>query len=149
MDQEIIRLTKRFSFEMAHALFNYDGKCRNIHGHSYKLYVTIIGSVKNDESSPKDGMVCDFSILKEIVKKEIINVFDHALILNKRDAEKHNLTETNPRTILFSLQPTCENIMIHFKNLIVKKLPHDISLINIKLYETEDSFSEWNKNDQN
>lgn len=149
MDHEVIRLTKRFSFEMAHALFNYDGKCRNIHGHSYKLFVTIIGKIKNDESSPKDGMVCDFSVLKEIVKGEIIDVYDHALILNKRDAEKHNLTKTNPLTILFSKQPTCENIMLYFKNLIIKKLPQDISLINIKLYETEDSYSEWDKNDQN
>lgn len=144
----MIRLTKRFSFEMAHALFNYDGKCRNIHGHSYKLYVTIIGKIKDDESSPKDGMVCDFSILKEIVGKEIVEVFDHALVLNKRDAEKHNLTQTNPRTILFSLQPTCENLMVHFKNLIIDKLPEGLSLIDIKLYETEDSFTEWNKNDQ-
>ena len=148
MGNEVIRLTKRFSFEMAHALYNYDGKCRNIHGHSYKLFVTVIGKVNDDPNSPKNGMVCDFSILKKIVGKQIVDVFDHALILNKIDKEKHILTQTNARTILFPLQPTCENLMLHFKELIVTKLPQNLSLINIKLFETEDSYTEWDKNDQ-
>ena len=79
-----IRLTKIFNFEAAHALMNYDGPCKNIHGHSYKLEVTIIGRPVKDESSPKDGMVMDFGDLKEIIKKSIIEQFDHSLILNKK-----------------------------------------------------------------
>src|SRR5690554_5128741 len=122
MNRNIIRVTKRFTFEMAHALYNYDGNCRYIHGHSYKLYVTLLGAVQEDKSSPKDGMVCDFSVLKGIVKEKIIDVFDHALVLNQNDKEKERLTNLQ-RTILFPVQPTCENLLIHFKNTLLQFLP--------------------------
>ena len=58
---------------MAHLLEGYDGPCRNVHGHSYKLEVTVIGTPLPDISNPKYGMVMDFGILKEIVFKEIAN----------------------------------------------------------------------------
>jgi len=70
-----IRVTKEFTFEMAHALWNYDGPCRNIHGHSYKLYVTVFGNTLLDNTSTKLGMVMDFSELKKIVKKYVIDYF--------------------------------------------------------------------------
>jgi 6-pyruvoyl tetrahydropterin synthase/QueD family protein len=79
----IIRVTKRFHFEMAHTLYEYDGLCRNIHGHSYNLEVTISGEPRNEPGHPKDGMVLDFSELKNIVKSQIINRFDHALMVNQ------------------------------------------------------------------
>ena len=56
----IIRLTKEFTFEAAHALEGYDGLCREIHGHSYRLFVTVKGTPCADESNPKFGMVMDF-----------------------------------------------------------------------------------------
>ena len=70
-----IRVTKRFHFEMAHTLYEYDGLCRNIHGHSYNLEVTLIGEPRNEPGHPKDGMVLDFGDLKEIVKSEIVGRF--------------------------------------------------------------------------
>ena len=72
-----IRITKQFSFETGHALHGYDGKCKNIHGHSYRLDVTVIGKPVADESNPKCGMVIDFSDLKKIATDEIVDVFDH------------------------------------------------------------------------
>jgi len=63
-----IRITKQFTFETAHALYGYDGKCRNIHGHSYKLDVTVIGEPITDMDNVKCGMVIDFGDLKHIVK---------------------------------------------------------------------------------
>ncbi|MDB9961658.1 6-carboxytetrahydropterin synthase, partial [Oceanihabitans sp.] len=78
-----IRITKQFSFETGHALYGYDGKCKNVHGHSYRLYVTVIGNPISDASNVKFGMVIDFSDLKKIVKEEIVNIFDHATVFNK------------------------------------------------------------------
>jgi 6-pyruvoyltetrahydropterin/6-carboxytetrahydropterin synthase len=69
-----IRLTKEFDFEMAHSLLNYDGLCKHIHGHSYKLAVTVIATPNYDKSSPKRGMVMDFGDLKKIVKQKIIDI---------------------------------------------------------------------------
>ena len=63
-----IRITKQFNFETGHALYGYDGKCRNVHGHSYKLSVTVSGTPIDDSSHVKFGMVIDFTDLKKIVK---------------------------------------------------------------------------------
>ncbi len=60
----MIRITKIFTFETAHVLYNYDGKCKNLHGHSYKLLVTVKGAINYDLSDPKNGMVMDFGDLK-------------------------------------------------------------------------------------
>ena len=69
----VIRLTKEFSFEMAHSLSGYDGACREIHGHSYKLFVTVQGEPNADPNNPKYGMVMDFGELKRIVGRLIVD----------------------------------------------------------------------------
>ena len=66
-----IRVTKEFRFEAAHALKGYDGPCKNVHGHSYELSVTVIGIPIADRQSTKLGMVMDFGDLKKIIKKQI------------------------------------------------------------------------------
>ena len=140
-----IRVTKQFNFESAHALWNYDGKCKNIHGHTYKLFVTVIGSPKNDPDDPKFGMVIDFGDLKKIVKKNIVDVFDHAVILNKNAPYQgfKNIPEMFERFITTDYQPTCENMVLNFAEIIKKKLPEEVELFSIRLYETETSFGEW------
>ena len=76
-----IRLTKEFRFEMAHALHNYDGLCKNIHGHSYILQVTVIGTPCQNKENPKLGMVMDFGDLKAIVNEEIVSKLDHTVVM--------------------------------------------------------------------
>ena len=78
----MIRITKIFNFETAHVLYNYDGKCKNMHGHSYKLFVTVKGAPIADSSHPKNGMVVDFSDIKKIVQEEIISQWDHGVLVN-------------------------------------------------------------------
>ncbi len=56
----IIRVTTEFTFEMAHVLKDYDGPCRNVHGHSYRLFVTVSGIPVNEQGNPKSGMVDRF-----------------------------------------------------------------------------------------
>lgn len=133
---------------MGHALNNYDGKCRFLHGHSYKLYVTLLGPVINEFNFPKDGMVIDFSVLKKIVNEKIVDVYDHSFVVNERDERKFTLPEISQRTILFPVQPTAENLLIHFKDIIKENLPEGLKLVNVKLYETEDSYAEWEVDDQ-
>ena len=65
----MMRITKEFKFEMAHALHGYDGLCKNIHGHSYKLFVTVKGEIKNDKGNAKDGMVLDFDVLNVLLNE--------------------------------------------------------------------------------
>jgi 6-pyruvoyltetrahydropterin/6-carboxytetrahydropterin synthase len=137
-----IRVTKEFSFEMAHALKDYKGKCENIHGHTYHLAVTIIGNVITTPS-PKLGMVLDFGDLKKIVRENILDVFDHVLVLNETDSRKENISMIDTKLILTSYQPTAENLMLDFVERIKDKLPPDVSLHSLKLRETATSFVEW------
>lgn len=145
-----IRLTKLFEFEMAHALHNYDGLCRNIHGHSYKLSVTIIGEPNPDTDSSKFGMVMDFGLLKQIVKSNIIDKFDHSLVLYKDENTKFidNNDQMFERIHIVDYQPTAENLIIYFAGIIEPLLPENIKLFSLKLNETANSYAEWYSNDQ-
>lgn len=145
-----IRITKQFSFEAGHALFGYDGKCKNLHGHSYHLFVTVIGTPINDTSNVKFGMVIDFGDLKKIVKEEIVDVFDHTMIFNKNTPHldlANDLKEQGHSVILTDYQPTTEMMVIDFAEKIKSRLPENIKLHSIKLQETATSFAEWYASD--
>ncbi len=77
----VVRVTKEFSFEMAHALSGYDGLCREIHGHSYRLFVTVKGTPSGNQADPKFGMVMDFGELKKTVNRLIVDRYDHTLLI--------------------------------------------------------------------
>jgi len=141
---QTIRLTKEFKFEMAHALKGYDGLCRNIHGHSYELLVTITGVPVSDKSSVKLGMVMDFGDLKTIVRSNIVDEFDHALVLNRESADEYNQNvEMFGRTILVDYQPTSENMLVDFAQRLINKLPAHVKLHHLLLRETVTSYAEW------
>lgn len=141
----IIRLTKEFKFEMAHALAGYNGPCRNIHGHSYELFVTITGEPIPDSNSPFFGMVMDFRELKEIVRQQIIDEFDHSLVLYKATAPDQitEMGEFVDRLILVDYQPTSENLLIDFAQRLKASIPPEVSLHSLKLRETVTSYTEW------
>jgi 6-pyruvoyltetrahydropterin/6-carboxytetrahydropterin synthase len=140
-----IRITKEFRFEAAHALKGYDGPCRNIHGHSYELSVTIIGEPVSTLDSPKRGMVMDFSELKKIIKKSVIDPFDHALILSSDYPEEDfkRPFEAFSNVIFVEYQPTSENLLIDFAGRIRNLLPANVRLHSLKLRETATSYAEW------
>ncbi len=144
----VIRVTKEFTFEMAHVLTGYDGPCSNIHGHSYRLSVTVIGSPISDEKNTKLGMVIDFGDLKKIVKQTILNRFDHILLLKKgTDLSALAYAGKLQRTEIVDYQPTCENFLLHIAELIASKLPKGTKLHHLKLHETPTSYAEWYAND--
>lgn len=140
-----IRLTKEFSFEAAHALGGYDGPCREIHGHSYRLFVTIKGRPSTDPQDPKQGMVMDFGVLKKIVNEEIISQLDHALVLRSTADEKlrNVLAEQFENMVEVDYQPTCENMLEDFARRILARLPEGVTLHSLRLHETASSYAEW------
>lgn len=138
------RLTKQFTFEMAHSLTDYDGPCRNIHGHSYRLEVSVQGEPLQDPSSPKQGMVMDFKELQSIVNKSIIDKFDHSLVLSDAvDAEVVKALQAHfDKVWVYAFQPTTENLLMEFSRLISNLLPLGVKLYSVRLQETENSWAE-------
>lgn len=142
----VIRLTKEFSFEAAHALDGYDGPCREIHGHSYRLFVTVKGVPASGSEDPKCGMVMDFGILKRIVGEEIVSRFDHALILRASESGqelRRMLAGRFQNIVAVDYQPTCENMLADFARRISARLPEGVWLHSLRLHETATSFAEW------
>lgn len=140
-----IRLTRLFTFETAHALLHYDGPCRRIHGHSYKLEVTVIGTPLVEEEHPKNGMVMDFGDLKQLVQEQIVQPFDHALVLAQESPQDllEQLRKYEHKLVLTPYQPTCENMLIDFQHRLQQRLPCHVQLHHLKLRETQNSFAEW------
>lgn len=121
----LVEVTKEFTFDSSHKLMQYLGKCANLHGHTYKLQVTVVGTVN------EIGLVLDFKLLKKIVEDKVVNSLDHEYI--------NNVVEYNP---------TCENMVIDIFNTLKseieelnKKSPNFMSLSQVKLYETPTSFA--------
>lgn len=131
---------------MAHALSGYDGVCREIHGHSYRLFVTVAGEPVSDPADPKYGMVMDFGILKKIVNDNVTGVYDHSLLI-RRGPDTEEVLETLEkkfcRVMAVEYQPTCENLLLHFADLISPELPEGVSLFSLRLHETATSYAEW------
>lgn len=115
-----ISITKKFNFEAAHSLPNHDGKCRNLHGHSYVFEVTVGGSVVNN--GPKEGMVMDFADLKKVVNEEILLSWDHSYLND-----------------IVPFVTTAENLALEIYNRLKNK---NISVIKVKLWETSSAFVE-------
>ncbi len=141
----LIRITKAFKFEMAHALKGYDGPCKNIHGHSYELKVTVAGHPITDENNPKLGMVMDFGDLKKIVRKTVVDEFDHSLVLYNKmpEALVSELKNNFERILILDYQPTSELMIIDFAERIKAELPEGITLKYLLLRETVTSYAEW------
>jgi len=122
-----VYVSKDFKFEAAHHLLNYDGACANVHGHSYKMRVTVSGQINSlyDQTLASDCMVMDFKDLKKIVEECVIDSHDHA---NLNDIY-HN--------------PTAEVMVVAIFLEIRSRLPKDVKLESVQLWETDTSFAEY------
>lgn len=145
-----IRLTKIFNFEMAHALPDYDGACRHIHGHSFRLEVCVSGKPLQQPGHPKNGMVLDFKDLKNLVNEAFVKKFDHALVLPQTvGPEVFAMLENHfGRVLSLPFQPTCENMIAICVETLRPKMPPGVDLWSVKLSETATSFAEWCADDE-
>lgn len=121
----MLTVTKIFEFEACHHLPNYGGACHNLHGHSYKLEVTVGGNINYDSPNPKIGMIIDFKDLKKIVKEVAVDKYDHSYLND------------------FFSNPTAEIMVGRIASNIMEKLPENVYLVSCKLWETSTSYAEF------
>ncbi|MDD2290167.1 MAG: 6-carboxytetrahydropterin synthase [Bacteroidales bacterium] len=140
-----LHITREFRFEGAHALTHYDGKCRHIHGHSYRLMVTVKGEPSLVPGDPKSGMIMDFNDLKKIVTRYIIEPLDHSLMLRQDAPLSRELAQHYDNVIIFDFQPTCEQLVLHIARILEPVITPPNRLHRVRLYETPTSFAEWVK----
>ncbi|WP_439257711.1 MULTISPECIES: 6-carboxytetrahydropterin synthase QueD [unclassified Lonepinella] len=137
----MFKVSKEFSFDMAHILDGHDGKCQNLHGHTYKLQVEVSGDLVADGA--KKGMVIDFTDVKTVVKRAILDPMDHAFIYDttsQRECKIANLlNELNSKTFGIPVRTTAEEMARFMFNRLKTELP----ISAIRLWETPTSFCEY------
>lgn len=137
-----MKITKIFSFDSSHMLDGHDGKCQNLHGHTYKLEITVSDGLI--QGGAKEGMVMDFTDLKAIVKQEIIDPFDHAFIYdggNGRESQIAALLEGwNMKTMRLNCRTTAENMSMEMFSRLKRA---GLKVCSVKLWETPMSCAEY------
>lgn len=139
----MLQVTKIFRFETAHAIHGYAGNCKNIHGHSYVLHVTVAPLVNNDDYIPSPGFILNFKDLKDLVNKTVIQQLDHHLILSEDFLNQYPSVRSFENLIVWKMEPTAENILLYIRTAVQKELSQNMALKNLKIYETSDSYAEW------
>ena len=139
----MLQLTKIFHFETAHAILGYPGGCKNIHGHSYELHVTVSGRETEGEYIPAPGLVFDFKELKQLVIESILKKVDHKLVLSQDYIAEHPEISLQENLVIMEAEPTAENLLIYMHRVLSSALPLTVNLAELKLYETKDSFAKW------
>jgi len=139
----MIQITKIFHFEMAHAISGYQGACKNIHGHSYELHVSICARSGNRNYIPSPGFVVDFSEIKKIVNKTVIEKFDHTLLLSETFLLSNPALATQENLVIWKAEPTVENMLVYIMQTLTVTLGNDLELARLKLHETKNSYAEW------
>jgi 6-pyruvoyltetrahydropterin/6-carboxytetrahydropterin synthase len=139
----MLKLTKIFHFETAHAIHGYEGACKNIHGHSYELHVTVTAAANTDDYIPAPGFVIDFKEIKKVVKEQVIVNLDHKLLLSKQFISENKYTSQQENIKVWDIEPTAENLLLYIKKVLTASLPATVKLSHLKLYETKDSYAEW------
>lgn len=139
----MIRVTKVFRFETAHALHGYAGACSHIHGHSYTLHVTVEGRESSSEPIAGTGILLDFKELKRIVQDSFISMFDHKLVLSRSFLESNIIEAKADSICIMKEEPSAENMLLYASRKLVGQLPAHVRLAKLVLWETADSYTEW------
>lgn len=116
-------ICKEFTFDAAHRLPNHSGKCRDLHGHTYKVRVYLRGKVRPFDGSSNEGMVEDFSVVKEVFKRKIESVCDHRFL----------------NTAVPLPAPTAEALAGWILKTLRKELP---TVVKVRVYETPTAYAE-------
>jgi 6-pyruvoyltetrahydropterin/6-carboxytetrahydropterin synthase len=143
-----MEITTRMEFDSGHRIPNHKSSCKNLHGHRYAIEVTLKGDIIDQENESDYGMVMDFKDAKELIRKTIVEPWDHAFLVYEKDLEVIHFLNSlkGHKTVILDKVPTAENMaLIAFnllKNVFVKTFQNDIVPIRVRLYETPNNWAD-------
>lgn len=143
-----MHITTRLEFDAGHRIPNHKSQCRNLHGHRYAIEITLSGDIIAQENLSESGMVMDFSEVKAIAKKMIVNVWDHAFLVYQHDREVLNFLNTLPehKTVIFPTIPTAENMALEAFGILKASYQdtfgNHLKLEKVRLYETPNNWAD-------
>ncbi|ASA21742.1 6-pyruvoyl trahydropterin synthase family protein [Paenibacillus donghaensis] len=134
-----VTVCKIFTFDSAHQLIGHQGKCSNLHGHTYKLEVVLKGIPSSEEGTSGEGFVIDFSEIKSKVKAIVIDRLDHAFLAMGNEPVLETLTLTGSKVAQLSFRTTAENMSCYIAHTLKQA---GLPLYSVKLWETPTSWAE-------
>jgi len=143
-----MRITRRLEFDAGHRIPNHESQCRHLHGHRYALEVTLDGDVISDAKDVRHGMVMDFSEVKAIAQRHVVDAWDHAFLAWRDDAAVLNFLGTQPghKTALFDAPPTAEHLALTALRILDKayqdKYGNNLRLAKVRIYETPNCWAD-------
>jgi 6-pyruvoyltetrahydropterin/6-carboxytetrahydropterin synthase len=143
-----MQITTRLEFDAGHRIPDHKSQCRNLHGHRYALEITLSGDIISQEKASENGMVMDFSDVKQIARNSVVDVWDHAFLVYKNDAQVLDFLNTLPnhKTVIFSSVPTAENMAAEAFRILQNQYKdvygNHLKLERVRLFETPNSWAD-------
>lgn len=141
-------ITRRLEFDAGHRISTHNSQCRHLHGHRYAIEVTLSGNIITDEGVAEQGMVMDFSEVKRIAKKVLVDKWDHAFLVYSGDTLIMNFLQSleDHKTVVFDSQPTAENLALAAFRILDKAYSdnygNQLRLARVRIYETPNCWAD-------
>ena len=143
----MIQITKNVEWDMGHRVPNNKSKCRNPHGHRYRLELTLSGKLIDTPGDSSEGMVFDFGDVKRLMTERVHDVVDHGFMLYEGDDILKSFFESTQdsdfRYLIVPFIPTAENIAKWCYNQLKDEFPEGVSIVNCRVFETPNSWADY------
>ena len=143
-----MQITCRLEFDSGHRIPQHQSQCQHLHGHRYALEITLSGDIIETEGSPQQGMVMDFSDVKKIARREVVDVWDHAFLVYQDDRVVLDFLRSIPghKTVVLARVPTAENLAVAAFHILDQAYQdcygNHLRLERVRLYETPNSWAD-------
>jgi 6-pyruvoyltetrahydropterin/6-carboxytetrahydropterin synthase len=143
-----MQITTRLEFDAGHRIPSHKSQCRNLHGHRYALEITLSGDIIRQDGLSENGMVMDFSDVKEIARRAVVDVWDHAFLVYRGDSAILDFLHTLPdhKTVVMDAVPTAENMAAEAFRILRSEYQDNygnhLKLERVRLYETPNSWAD-------
>lgn len=141
-------ITRKLEFDAGHRISTHDSQCRHLHGHRYVIEITLSGNIISDEGVTEQGMVMDFSKVKQIAKAVLVDQWDHAFLVYSGDTLVFNFLQSLPdhKTVVLNVQPTAENLALlafdTLKEAYQDTYGNHLQLEKVRLFETPNCWAD-------
>lgn len=143
-----MQITTRLEFDAGHRIPCHKSQCRNLHGHRYAIEITLSGDIIRQENASDNGMVMDFSDVKAIARRTVVDVWDHAFLVYKNDGVVLDFLKSLPdhKTVVMNSVPTAENMAAEAFRILRSEYKdtygNHLKLERVRLYETPNSWAD-------
>jgi 6-pyruvoyltetrahydropterin/6-carboxytetrahydropterin synthase len=143
-----MQITCRLEFDSGHRIPHHESQCRHLHGHRYGIEITLSGGIIATEASPRQGMVMDFSDVKKIARRELVDIWDHAFLVYRGDRVVVDFLQSLPdhKTVILPSVPTAENLAVEAFAILDRAYRdfygNHLRLERVRLFETPNSWAD-------